>query len=89
MKLSSTGQYKAAQEALISLQEQSGRTPGILAIAKFLLYAAEAEVPERMVPFVGDPTNERDRAVVEVYEQAMRSFVAGEDVGIGEAGEFG
>lgn len=88
MKLSSMSKYKEAQAALISLQEQSGRTPGILAIATFLLYAAEADVPERLIPYVGDPSSAQDRAVVESYTEAMRSFVAGEDVGIGEAEQF-
>jgi hypothetical protein len=49
----------------------------VKAIAAFLLEAANAEHPGG---YVGDPSDPRDRAVVEAQRDYWQRFMAGEDV---------
>ena len=79
MNLSETGKFLAAQEALRSLKASIGMTNDVRAIAELLLYAAEASLPERLFPYVGQPLDKRDQAVVAAFTEELQRLLAGED----------
>lgn len=78
-KLSTLPSYRAALNALRLLKEQHGQGPEIKAIATFIIAAAEAELGAGGFPYVGDPSDPRDRAVVEAHQDYWRRFAEGED----------
>jgi len=79
VRIKDTENYKNALAALSRLESAGAAQFDLRAIAIFLLYSKDAEVPERLFPFVGDATDPRDRAVVESYEAAWIDFLSGND----------
>lgn len=79
-KLSAIPSYRAALDALRQLKEQHGAGPEVRAIAAFMIEAAEAELGAGSFPYVGDPGDPRDRAVVEAYQEYWRRFAEGEEI---------
>lgn len=77
-RLDNTTQYRDAFAALNALQAQLGSTAELKAIARYLLYSAECHTIPNRFPWVGAGT-ERDRLTVQVWEDAWKSFIAGED----------
>lgn len=77
-----TPQYAKAMAALSSLKGALGVTPDLQAIAICLISAADAEMPVGRYPhsYVGDPTDPRDRAVVEAHREYWNRFVEGDEV---------
>lgn len=78
--LSTTVEYKAALESLGRLKTMLGVTPELKAIAAFLLKSADARPVEPLFPYVGDPADPRDRAVVEAHREYWQRFLDGEDI---------
>jgi hypothetical protein len=72
--------YPRALEALRLLKDELGPRDEVRAIAAFLIEAAEAEVGAGGFPYVGDPNDPRDRAVVEAHQDYWRRFMDGEDL---------
>jgi hypothetical protein len=62
------------------LKDELGPRDEVRAIAAFLIEAAEAEVGAGGFPYVGDPNDPRDRAVVEAHQDYWRRFMDGEDL---------
>lgn len=79
LKLGQTPQYQQAIAALSALKQSGANADQLKAIAGFLLYAHDSDVPESMFPYVGDRNDPRDRAIVEAYNDAWERFVSGED----------
>jgi hypothetical protein len=77
MPLADRTSYRNALQALRAIKDITGNTPQVKAIAAFLLEAANAEYPGG---YVGDPSDPRDRAVVEAQRDYWQRFMAGEDV---------
>lgn len=80
IKLQTLPTYRNALEALRALKAELGARDEVKAIAAFLVDAAEAEVGSGGWPYVGDPSDPRDRAVVTAHQDYWQRFVEGEDV---------
>ena len=78
MDLSSSAPYRKAFDALTTLKGQLGVTEELKAIALYLFYSAEAEIPAVMFPFVGVPGDPRDEGVSLSYQSEWRRLVTGE-----------
>lgn len=74
-----TPQYRQALAALSALKERYGLLPELKDIAAGLIAGNQALMPERRFPYVGDPADPRDRAVVEAHETAWKDFLIGDD----------
>lgn len=78
-QLKDTALYQDAARALEELKTMGASEGALKPIAKILLHTADLEAPASRFPFTGDPTDPRDRAVMDAYNQAWRRFVTGED----------
>jgi len=72
--------YPRALEALRVLKNELGPREEIRAIAALLIEAAEAEVGAGGFPYVGDPSDPRDRAVVDAHRDYWQRFMDGDDL---------
>ena len=78
MRLGNTQQYQSALAALTRLKQQAGATEDLKAIALYLFYSHDAEVPTPQFPFVGvdDP---RDHAIVQAFTDQWQALIRGDD----------
>lgn len=74
-----TALYQDAAQALEALRAGGADEGPLKTIANALFKAADLEAPASRFPFVGNPDDPRDRAVVDAYNQAWQRFAAGED----------
>lgn len=79
-KLDTLPSYRPALDALRTLKGTLGPTPEIKAIAAYLIESSEGEIGRSGFPYVGDPTDPRDRAVVEAHQDYWRRFMDGEEL---------
>lgn len=77
-QLSSSAPYRKAFDALTTLKGHLGVTEELKAIAAYLFYSAEAEIPAVMFPFIGIPGDPRDEGVSQAYQSEWRRLVSGE-----------
>lgn len=79
-KLDTLSSYRSALDALRALKGSLGPTPEIRAIAAYLIESSEGEIGRSGFPYVGDPSDPRDRAVVEAHQDYWQRFVDGDDL---------
>ena len=71
--------YRLAQEALSRFRVSGASSDDLAAIAQVLLAVKDMEMEGSQFPYVGNPLDPRDRAIVEAYEQEWQAFLLGDD----------